>query len=256
MKRKRGGGRERSFELLWSGSERAAPGPKPILSLDRTVRAAVEIVDADGLAALTLGRVAERLGVTTMAIYRYVPGKEALVDLMIDRARGAPPPSAGLGWRPDLAQWARANLALLRRHPWLLESVMSRVPIGPNWLAWLESGLRAQSGSGLTANEMLAIVVLVDGHVRSSAQISLGVTGTRGWAENFGRALQAVTGDERYSALAALVDGGGFDARDDDAGDFFEFGLERVLEGVGAFIRARAARRGRRNSPRRDQRKR
>jgi AcrR family transcriptional regulator len=219
--------------------------------LERTVRAAVDIVDAEGRGALTMGRVAEQLGVTTMALYRYVPGKEDLVDLMIDMARGAPPVSGRLGWRADLAQWARADLAVLQRHRWLLESVMGRVPIGPNWLAWVESALHALSGAGLTAKEMLAVVLLVDGHVRSTAQISLGVTGTSEWAANFGRVLETVTGDARYPALSALVAAGGFEAHADDAGESFEFGLERLLDGVDALIRARATRRRRPRNVRR-----
>ena len=239
-KRKSGVRHKRSFELLWIGSVRSGPGPRPALSLERTVRAAVDIVDAEGLAALTMGRVAERLGVTTMALYRYVPGKEELVDLMIDMARGAPPVTSGLGWRAEIARWARADLATLQRHRWLLESVLGRVPIGPNWLAWVESALRALSGTGLHAKEMLAVILLVDGHVRSTAQISLGISGTGEWADNFGRVLETVTGDERYPALSALVAAGGFDARADDSQDTFEFGLERLLDGVEALIRARA----------------
>ena len=242
--------RRRSFELLWGGRQRFGPGPRPALSLEQTSRAAVDIVDTEGLPALTMGRVAERLGVTTMALYRYVPGKEELVDLMIDMALGAPPAPEGLGWRTDLAQWARANLAVLHRHPWLLEFVTSRVAIGPNWLAWVESAIRTLSGARLSANELMAVVILVDGHVRSSAQISLGVTGTGEWAHDFSRALDTVAGDPRYAALSAWVRAGGFGARHNDSEDVFEFGLERVLDGVDALVRARAAR-GRRRTVRR-----
>jgi hypothetical protein len=133
-----------------------------------------------------------------------------------------------------------ADLADLQRHRWLLESVKGRVPIGPNWLAWVESALRALSGTGLHAKEMLAVILLVDGDVRSTAQISLGVTGMGEWADNFGRVLETVTGDERYPSLTALVAAGGFDARADGAEDTFEFGLERLLDGVEALVRARA----------------
>ena len=107
-------------------------------------------------------------------------------------------------------------------------------------MAWVESALRALSGTGLHAKEMLAVILLVDGDVRSTAQISLGVTGMGEWADNFGRVLETVTGDERYPSLTALVAAGGFDARADGAEDTFEFGLERLLDGVEALVRARA----------------
>jgi AcrR family transcriptional regulator len=246
MKKRKGKERvhagRRSFELLWGGRQRLGPGPRPALSLERTVRAAVEVVDAEGLEALTMGRVAERLGVTPMAIYRYVPGKEELIDLMIDMARGVPPESGGLGWRRDLAKWARANFAVLHGHPWLLGSVMSRVPIGPNWLAWVESAIRSLSGVNLNAKEMLAVVILVDGHVRASAQIALGVTGTGEWADTFGRMLETVRSDARYPELAALVASGAFEEGAHDSDDVFEFGLERLLDGVDALIRTRGHR--------------
>jgi AcrR family transcriptional regulator len=245
-----GDGRKRSFDLLWGTKARSSPGPKPALSLDGMVRAAIAVVDAEGLAALTMARIADELGVTPMALYRYVPGKDELVDLMIDKARGTPPPSSGRGWRTDLTEWARANFAVLQRHPWLVESVMSRVPIGPLWLAWVESAVRALSGSGLTGKEALSAVILVDGHVRSTAQISLGVVGTSEWAESFGRVLQAIRGDERYPALAAVVADGAFDTRPDDDDNAFAFGLERVLDGIDAFIRARRVRPGRKKAGR------
>ena len=144
-----------SLALLWGTRARPARGPKPVLTLDAIVRAATEVADADGIGALTMTRVAERLDVTTMAIYRYVPRKEELVDLMNDHALG-PPPSAEAGtWRGEMARWARASLSRFQRRPWLLETATRRVPIGPNWLGWLDAGLRALEHSGLPPHEML-----------------------------------------------------------------------------------------------------
>jgi hypothetical protein len=121
------------------------------------------------------------------------------------REFGSPPASNGLDWRTELARWARTSLASFQSHPWLLESIMRRAPIGPNWLDWLESALNALSSIGLNAPQMLSVVFLVDGHVRSAAQISLGVTGTEEWAANFGRVLQTVNGDTRYTSLNAVA---------------------------------------------------
>jgi AcrR family transcriptional regulator len=238
------GGR-RSLELLWKRQERPARGPKPGLSLDAIVNAAIAVVDTEGLTALTMSRVAAQLDVTTMALYRYVPGKEELIDLMIDNALGNPPQFEGRDWRTELGQWARTNLAVLQRHPWLLESIIRRVTVGPNWLAWVESALRAIANLGLDAREQLAVVVLVDGHVRSVAQISLGIAATREWAANFGEVLKRVSGDPRYAALAGAAAAGGFDQPAKGDPDTFEFGLQRLLDGIEAFSRARRAQRRR-----------
>src|SRR5215207_6107774 len=84
-------GLDRTLELLWGARRRPRRGPKPSLSVEQIVSAAVEVADDEGLAALSMQRVAERLGFTTMSLYRYVPGKGELIDLMLDAAFGRPP---------------------------------------------------------------------------------------------------------------------------------------------------------------------
>jgi AcrR family transcriptional regulator len=232
-------GSRRSLDLLWGGQERPSRGPKPGLTRDAIVEAAVALVDTQGLAALTMSRVGARLDVTTMALYRYVPGKEELLDLMIDKALGSPPQLSGKDWRTDLGVWAKANLAVLRRHPWLVESIVRRAAIGPNWLAWVDSALSAIASLPLGAREKMAVVVLVDGHVRSAAQISLGATATREWVANFGEVLNKISEGQRYAALAGVAAAGGFDAPPKGSENTFEFGLERLMDGVEAFGRKR-----------------
>lgn len=237
--------RPRTIDLLWGSRDRASRGPRPGLRVETIVASAIEVVTAEGLAALTMSRIAEELDVTTMALYRYVPGKDELVDLMIDAALGTPPPPTGKGWRADLAQWVRADLEIFRRHPWLLETTISRVPIGPNWLAWLEALLTAMKDIGLTGREMISVAFLVDGHARSAAEIVLGVTSTPAWAADFGRVLQTVIADNRFPALAQVAAAGAFDKPTPEDQNHFEFGLQRLLDGIDTFIDARAARRRR-----------
>ena len=78
----------RSLELLWGTREPATRGPKAELSLERIVDAAVALADREGLGALSMRRVATELGVGTMSLYRHVPGKGELLDLMLDRVGG------------------------------------------------------------------------------------------------------------------------------------------------------------------------
>ena len=79
-----------AVEQLWGlrGPGRARGGPKPALSLERIVAAAVELADAGGLAALSMSRLAEKLGFTTMSLYRYVASKDDLLVLVLDAALG------------------------------------------------------------------------------------------------------------------------------------------------------------------------
>ena len=192
-----GGEGNRSLALLWGGRERPPRGPKPTLSLDAVVAAAIDVIDADGLSALTMTRVAERLGVTTMAIYRYVPGKTELVDLAVDAALG-PPPVPGEGpWRSEIARWARASLARFEERPWRLDrhSIECRsVPIG--WHGSTPACERSREAA-LAATEMLNAVVLVDGHVRATAQLSSAPP-----RRSAGRRISAVSWNRRSATRA------------------------------------------------------
>src|SRR5690242_20753015 len=74
----------RRSQLLWEDRSQPTRGPKPGVTPDDVVQAAVQIADDEGLAALTMHAVAAKLGFTTMAIYRYFPNKEALYDAIVD----------------------------------------------------------------------------------------------------------------------------------------------------------------------------
>ena len=226
-----------SFELLWNVPVVAKRGTKPQFRLEDTVQAAIKVADASGLAALTMGRIAQQLGVTTMALYRYVPGKEQLIDLMIDAALKEPPKPVGRGWRSAMESWARADLALFLHHRWLFEATSTRASLGPNWVKWLEAAFRALSKTRLTASEIMSVLLLIDGHVRSSAQIMVGAKASREWTENFTRMLETVgQGDSRYPILSRLISTGRFGQPGTSLNQMFEFGLQRLLNGVESYV--------------------
>jgi AcrR family transcriptional regulator len=236
----------RGLELLWGLAEPSARGPKPSLSLDEIVRTAIAIADRSGLEAVTMRKVAEKLGFTTMSLYRHVPGKEELVEVMRDVALGEPPrPSLDAGWRPALAQWARASMALHHRHPWMLEMEIRRPPFGPNHLRWLDAALYILSDLGLSGEDMMSLVLVVDSYVRGTARIQVGMAREQQRAHApaielervYARIFESVVTDERYPTLAKLVTAGVF-APQEPARDEFEIGLERVLDGLAAMITA------------------
>jgi AcrR family transcriptional regulator len=222
------------LELLWE--PRAAPrrGPRPGLTPPGIAEVAIAIADAERTADVPLQRVAAELGVTSMALYRYVRGKRGLVALMIDLAIGPPPPAEQMpsGWRAALDHWARLLLAGFLRHPWLLGATARQRVLGPNELAWLECGVRAVSGTGLTGGEAIDTVVVLLGHVRSMAQVA---GQDRDGAGSWNEAMAALVRrhGERYPALLAAVEEGALGAEDRDA---LEFGLRCVLAGIDALI--------------------
>lgn len=246
----------RSFELLWRTKERPSRGPKPGLSLDRIVQVAIEVADSEGLSALSMQRVAEALGFTTMSLYRYVPSKAELLDLMVDAVTGELPlvDNVAGGWRAKLEASARADWALYHRHPWILHITPVRPVMGPNGLASYDAVTRAISRIGLTHREMLAVVHLVDGYVRGAGRLSVdaveaeretGVTDEQWWSE---RAYfwGTLFDPNRHPTLAEILASGAFNAHPFTE-EGFVFGLQRVLDGIEVLVQSRAGRRDERD---------
>src|ERR1700754_3434178 len=112
---------EGTIQLLWGLREGPTRGPKPVLSLERIAQAAVDIADVEGLAAVSMQRVAADLDFTKMSLYRYVTGKDELVAAMIDLAVGEPPAVGdlpGSSWRPRIEAWVRLLAETWDAHPW------------------------------------------------------------------------------------------------------------------------------------------
>jgi AcrR family transcriptional regulator len=239
----------RTMALLWRdrGTPAVRPGPRPGLDVDRVVAAAVALADAEGMAALSMRRVAAALGVAPMTLYTHVPGKGELTDLMVDAVTGELYPD-GLpdgGWRERVTAVARANWDLHVRHPWLLEVGTGRPPLGPSVLAKYEQELRAVDGLGLTEVQMDLLVTLVNALVRGTvggvgdrvgARAASGVT-ERQWWEATAPHLERVFDPARYPTVARVgpVAGAELGAAYDPAASF-TFGLARLLDGMAAMI--------------------
>ncbi|MGW1980806.1 TetR/AcrR family transcriptional regulator [Streptomyces sp. NPDC001889] len=245
-----GTGLPASIEMAWGLRERPAKGPRPGLSLDRIVGAAVALAAAEGLGAVSMGRVARSLGVATMSLYRYVAAKDELYVLMQDAAAGpAPaPPAPGTGWRQALTSWARAHRELFRRNPWVLRLPVSGPPITPNSVAWWECGLAALAETGLDEGEKIGVVLLVSGFVRNEVLLTSDIAaametqgvGGQEMMRRYGHTLRRLAEPSRYPAVARMLDSGVMsdvpaDPRADADADF-AFGLETILDGVGARI--------------------
>jgi AcrR family transcriptional regulator len=233
-----------TLDLLWGTAQRPRRGPKPSLTLERIVAEAIEHADAEGLASLSMQRLAERLGCAKMALYRYVPGKAELEALMLDAALGAAPDPAAAApgdeerWRGQLRAWAMTMFERMLAHPWAHELAQGIRPVGPNEVGWMESALTTLAGSGLTGAESLDTIVLLTGHVRGLA-LQVAAVGDGGDMETalsrqVSQALAAQAG--RYPrTVAAFAESGPPGDRD----NALSFGIDRILDGLGVLIAAR-----------------
>ncbi|MFG3339646.1 TetR/AcrR family transcriptional regulator [Glycomyces sp. NPDC048151] len=231
---------------LWRITPESRLGRPARLDVARVVDAAVELADREGLAAATLPKVAESLGVTKMSLYRYVGSKDELLALMQDAAIGPVPSSLdGTGpWRARLRLWAVEQRDGLARHPWLATAPVSGPPKGPNMIGWLDAGLRALRESSLDWGAKVGVVMLVSEYVRSSAQLVQGLESGREAGQDqaaaerdYGRAMASLVSPERFPDAAALFSSALFeDTGDDTAQQDFDFGLDLILDGVAAAV--------------------
>jgi len=246
----------RSMRLLWRIQVAPKRGPKQSLTTDQIVTAAIEVADAEGFAAISMRRVAKRLGVGAMSLYTYVPSKSDLLALMFDRVVGdydiSFPEDAA--WRDRLEMIARAQWDLYRDHRWMGHMPATRVPLGPNLLDSYERSAAAISGLGLTGKEMTEVLNLVSSYVRGAVRLAVEAAtlplvhamDDEDWWAGVGLVLGAVWDPARFPTLSSAEMAHAWDQDDDEQGFFmaeavasFEFGLARVLDGVEAFIEQR-----------------
>ncbi|MFI1018126.1 TetR/AcrR family transcriptional regulator [Streptomyces sp. NPDC020965] len=238
----------RSLELLWGTGERPSRGPKPGLSLDRIVTAAIGIADAEGLGAVSMRRLSTELGTGTMTLYRYVPGKAELLDLMLDRVSDPgpwepPPPEEEADWRAAVESLAHGYLDLYRAHPWLLKVNQARTVLGPSTLRALEAALIGLKGMRLADPETISVIIttqsLAQGIARMEAESREAVDATGRSDEEFWRNQEPFLNRAMLSGEYPHMAGMSADTFSVEF-DHFAFGLGRLMAGLEALVRERS----------------
>ncbi|MFJ3586097.1 TetR/AcrR family transcriptional regulator [Streptomyces sp. NPDC090127] len=239
------------IEAAWGLRERPSKGPKPGLTLDRIVTTAIGVASAEGLDALSMGRIAKELGVSTMSLYRYVGAKSELYVLMQDAATGPPPAPlrAGTDWREAIEHWAASIREVYHRNLWILRAPLSGPPSTPNAVAWWERAMAALEGTGLDEGTKVSVVMLVGGFVRNEALMMAdisAVVGATGQSpeevlSRYGHTLRRLADPDRFPAVARMLDAGVMDEADEPDYEF-RFGLARILDGVALLVEGRGSR--------------
>lgn len=207
----------------------------------RIVLAAIDIADADGMAEVSMRRIAAALDVPTMSLYRHVRGKDELVLFMIDAALGEDsfPAERPDGWRPRLELSARLQWRMFRRHPWLAPVMsLTRPQLAPNALRHTDWVLCAFDETGISGTDRMYLHVMLFSFVRGvatafepevEAQRETGLTSDE-WMETQTQVIESLAG--ALPGFRQLVTEDDFDLNLDA---LFEFGLARILDGVAAF---------------------
>ncbi len=243
----RGRDPEYLLDLLWRTHTPGTRGPRGSLSVDEVVRVAVEIADAEGIAGVSLRRIAQELGVTSMTLYRYVPSKDDLLDLMFEMASGQPDTSGWpTDWRGGARAWCHAMREVLLGSPWLFDIPIGAPPMGPNNLAWMEAALSALDGVSLTDDDMVGVLMILTGFVYGEARQEVTMTSAtartsvsyQDWGHVYAKMLGRVLTGDRYPTVARVVQAGVFDSGA-SAEEDFDYGLDFLLDSVAALIRRR-----------------
>jgi AcrR family transcriptional regulator len=233
----------------------APPGPaaarrrgtvEPPLTPGRIVAAAIAVADAEGLAGLSMRRVATEIGAATMSLYRHVVDKDDLLLKMMDAAFAECrfPARRPEGWRAQLELAARTLWVTFRRHPWLAPALSvtrpQPIPSGIGCAEWVLSSL---DGLGLDPSTLLTIYLTLVNYVRGTAvnleletdaEASSGLNSEE-WLDTQGPAMRSIVEAGRFPVFERVT------ATDYDFNleNLFEFGLQRLLDGLTALIDGR-----------------
>lgn len=230
----------------------AAPAPPGgandgALTAGRIVAAALAVADAEGLAAVSMRRVAIELGAATMSLYRHVTDKDDLLARMMDASLSEwpfpdePPPR----WRDRVELAARILWTTFRRHPWLAPAMsLTRPQPLAGAAPFTEWVLAALDGHGLDQQTLFTVYITLFNYVRGTAvnlemeaeaEASSGLSSEE-WIDTQAPAYRAILATGRFPRFERLTR----TEYDFDIDALFEFGLQRLLDGLAMLIGERS----------------
>ena len=216
---------------IWLRPARAARGPRPNLSREEITRAALELADSEGLEAVSMRRIAAKLGAGATSLYWYVARKEDLYELMVDELIGeiSLPEEPSGDWRADLREVAVQTRAVLAHHDWF--TLLGIQPgLGPKTRRYGELASAPLAALGLAPQDWIPILGLLNNYVvgfvhRESA-----------WKRMQGRSELDEAG-WRAQLDALVAEGDELSMRMQlHSDESFLYGLEIVLDGIAARV--------------------
>ncbi|WP_280204655.1 TetR/AcrR family transcriptional regulator [Nocardia farcinica] len=229
--------------LLWRHRMPGRPttrGPKPTVTVDEVIAAAVALADREGYDKVSIRAIAADLGLRPMSVYTYVPSKEALTVLMVDAVAAQDPPiPAELPVRARMAAIADLVRAEILAHPWLLEVPPWRLVLGPGRLRRYERQLAAIDGIGLSDTEMDRVIAVLTDFATGNARLAVAAAretselSDEQWWQRFGPELTRVMPVAEFplSARVGAAVGEQYQAPADPDGAY-AFGLAKLVDGI------------------------
>jgi AcrR family transcriptional regulator len=226
--------------------------PRDTLTREQIVRAAIELLDADGVEGLSMRRLGDRLGSVATAVYWHVKSKDDLVVLAADTVWGEIqlPDPAEVGWRTAATRVAHDTHAMITRHPWLLSAMSTSLVYGPRKARYDDHCLAVYEAAGFTGadadNAHKTVFAFVLATALGQAAELLWRARVRRDGGNEDEQLRATIARAseiamRFPRLRARIQALE-EADPAAAGDqSFEFGLQVILDGLQGRLAARPA---------------
>jgi AcrR family transcriptional regulator len=239
------------FDSVWMRPPRARGG-QPALSREQIVRTAIELLDAEGPAGLSMRRLGTRLGAGATSLYWHVAHKDELLELVVDHVMGEVyvPEVSDTDWRMGVSVSTHGMRTMLLRHPWVLSRLGAKPTIGPNAMRNGERNVALLTAAGFSGMELAHVSSMLSAHAIGSATTQSAVAATtretglqpaelveklQPYLERLGE--NHPTYDKwRREHLA----NGGLDV-ERIWEDSFAFGLERILDGLELWLTKRPA---------------
>lgn len=241
--------------LSWGIVKQPRRGPKGELSIKKIVDAAIVIADQDGLAAVSMSRVAQSLGFTSMSLYRYITSKEDLLVLMQDAVCDIPIPAEepGKPWRQEMKEYVWACVDVFRKHPWFGDIPITSVPLSPGNLSIIDWLLRIMRDFPLHDFEKMSFLLLLSSYGRACGLITRdmdkafreGASPEAFSGLDYSAALKQLVKPDRFPNLYPIMMSGAYtDEGENPIGDDLDFGLERILDGIEHYIKQKTSMQG------------
>lgn len=206
--------------------------PRQPLTRDRVLQAAIELVDRDGIGALTMRRLGAELGVEAMSLYKHVANKEEILDGIVESVVAEIEiPNEGVGWREAMRRRAISARDVLIRHSWAIGLLEARGSKGPVVLRYMDAILGSLRSAGFSIENAAHAYWLLDSYVYGQViqEVSLSAIGSEERAGEEGSSLERIARDEFPNLVEMAEHARGSDYSFEDE---FEFGLELILEAL------------------------
>ncbi|GAA1588668.1 TetR/AcrR family transcriptional regulator [Actinoplanes couchii] len=237
-------------DSVWTRPARARTG-QPALSREQIVRSAIELLDAEGAAGLSMRRLGARLGSGATSLYWHVATKDDLLELAVDEVMGEiyVPEAGDAPWRVGISVMANGTRAMLLRHPWVIGLLGTRPTIGPNVLRMSNRTVALFSAAGFRGPDLSHASSLVTAHVIGAATSEAAVVAAvrrsgqpaaemreslRPYMEKAAEGLEAYDSWRQQDGVAEMHP-------EEVFAESFGFGLDRILDGLELWLNSQKA---------------